>query len=410
MEPLKMNLEIRGARKEEFENILEQVVLSFNYPAPLFLPQLTLHPGRKPEHTRLAFANGILAASAQIFPKKIYVRGIPVTLGAIANVGTLPEYRHRGINEKLFKDVIQFMKDQGMEISGLYTGVHDVYRPHGYEIWAQKDTIADISAIATPSIKKSLPYKTIPIDTKQLAQVRQLYDRKAISYTGPVCRDKQYWEKAIQWNIKRDFLLFGAIDKKGNLVAYLRAGYSQDGTQAWIREAWGIQDTPEAWDSLLLSLFKIFKKQGCKGKIRLPGCFVNHPVTEALTRLGARISYRNNNGQMLRILHPRVLFKKLLQEKPAGNWVGSIQINTPEESFLLKEQRGKIQIATGDSSGQITLSHPALTQWVLGRKLLSELPYYFEEATLGKLHKEDIEFLDALLPKTDWVYWYTDSY
>ncbi len=405
-----MNIEIRGANQNESEKILEQVVLSFNFPSSLFLPQFQLHPGRKPEHTRLAIINDVLAASVQIFTKKIYLRGVPVSLGAIANVGTLPEYRHRGINEKLFKDVIQFIKNQGMEMSGLYTGVHDVYRPHGYEIWPQKDTFIDTSNIDTAVKIKSPQLRIVPIEKKDQTKVFRLYDQKALRYTGPVCRDKSYWEKSLQWNILRDFIFLGAFDQKGTLLAYLRAGYSKDRTQSWIREAWGNQDDPKVWDTLLLSVLKEFRQQGCNGKIRMPGCFTHHPLTEAFRRMGGLVSYRNNNGQMLRLLKPSMIFTKLLQGKPAGDWKGTFQIRTPEESFLITQQNGKFQVKDGDSSCQVTLNHPALTQWVLGRKLFSELPLFFEEVKFQDLSLIDMNQMDLALPKTEWLYWYTDSY
>lgn len=59
--------------------------------------------------------------------------GKPVKIGGPGCVGTVPEYRNRGVALMMVKDVTQILKDEGYDISYIhYTGVAPWYSKLGY--------------------------------------------------------------------------------------------------------------------------------------------------------------------------------------------------------------------------------------------------------------------------------------
>ena len=88
------------------------------------------------EKTRVycGFVNGKIASFCMIENMGEHVLdGQKVRIGGPGCVGTVPEYRNRGVGLMMVKDVTQILKEEGYDLSYIhYTGVAPWYRKLGY--------------------------------------------------------------------------------------------------------------------------------------------------------------------------------------------------------------------------------------------------------------------------------------
>ena len=94
---------------------------------------------RKPHRIYCAIVDGEIASFCIIEDMGQHeLEGKKVHIGGPGCVGTVPEYRNRGIGLTMVKYVTQILKDEGFDISYIhYTGVGPWYGKLGYETIVQ---------------------------------------------------------------------------------------------------------------------------------------------------------------------------------------------------------------------------------------------------------------------------------
>jgi RimJ/RimL family protein N-acetyltransferase len=71
----------------------------------------------------LVYVDDVLASNVEIVQRTVTVNGVPVHVGGIGGVATLPEYRGRGLATRAMSAADKFMKDElGLEYGLLITG------------------------------------------------------------------------------------------------------------------------------------------------------------------------------------------------------------------------------------------------------------------------------------------------
>lgn len=81
------------------------------------------------------YINGKIASFCLIENKGVHnINGHELKIGGPGCVGTLPEYRHKGIGLTMVKNVTQILKDEGYDYSYIhFTGVASWYEKLGYK-------------------------------------------------------------------------------------------------------------------------------------------------------------------------------------------------------------------------------------------------------------------------------------
>src|SRR5512135_1012049 len=76
---------------------------------------------------------GEIVSALNLIPQTWTYAGIPFKVGRPELVGTLPEYRNRGLVRKQFEVIHQWSKENGDMLLGI-TGIPYYYRLFGYEM------------------------------------------------------------------------------------------------------------------------------------------------------------------------------------------------------------------------------------------------------------------------------------
>src|SRR5512147_1683119 len=93
------------------------------------------HPTLKPEDFTIVeeAATGKIVSSLNLIPQTWSYEGIEFGMGRPELVGTLPEYRNRGLVRTQFEEIHKWSAERGHMVQGI-TGIPYYYRLFGYEM------------------------------------------------------------------------------------------------------------------------------------------------------------------------------------------------------------------------------------------------------------------------------------
>ena len=134
-----MGLEIRKPRMHEFDELAETIDQAFQYgrwggraSMAAVYPHL-FQPTEESMHSHnVACDKGRIVANVSVFPMTLVVADARLSVGGIGMVGTLPEYRGRGLMTQLLEQALVVMKDANLDLS-LLGGDRQRYGRRGWE-------------------------------------------------------------------------------------------------------------------------------------------------------------------------------------------------------------------------------------------------------------------------------------
>lgn len=147
----------------------------------------------KPENIWVAVENKEIASKLTIIPSDIYIAGQIMKMGGISGVATWPEKRRSGLVRELLRSALEDIKERGCDVSLLYPFSFSFYRKFGWELFADAKTWT----LSSHQLPEPLPLEKgsiFRVKQKAGAVLQPIYKKWAVSYTGAVIRDKQWWD------------------------------------------------------------------------------------------------------------------------------------------------------------------------------------------------------------------------
>lgn len=135
-----------------------------------------------------AFDGGTMASALHMLPYPVAVCGRTKALGFIAGVGTLPEYRRRGIASLLLFEARKLLAARGCCASVLQPFDTRFYEKSGYMTWVRHDRysfaddVAECEALSVPE----------PVS------MARLYSDYVSGYNGYMVRDESYFSLLVE--------------------------------------------------------------------------------------------------------------------------------------------------------------------------------------------------------------------
>ena len=84
------------------------------------------------EWTLCAFDGPNMVASYSTLPFTMRANGSAMALGGVSTVGTLPEYRRRGLVRKITERSFADMRERGQSVAALWASQAAIYQRYGY--------------------------------------------------------------------------------------------------------------------------------------------------------------------------------------------------------------------------------------------------------------------------------------
>ena len=126
-----MPIELRPIRSEEFDQLghLTSYVYGGNHGDG---PENTITATTRPEWTLCAFDGTRLVSSFSTIPFTMRANGTAVPMGGVSAVGTLPEYRRRGLVRRITTQAFADMRERGQAVASLWASQAAIYQRYGY--------------------------------------------------------------------------------------------------------------------------------------------------------------------------------------------------------------------------------------------------------------------------------------
>ena len=128
-----MGIEIRAARADEMDQF--GAVTEYAYAGAFGTGgDNVVTRNNQPQWTLCAFVDGRLATTYSVLPLTMRANGRAVALGGVSAVGTLPEFRRRGLLRRITVQSFADMRSRGQAVAALWASQAAIYQRYGYAL------------------------------------------------------------------------------------------------------------------------------------------------------------------------------------------------------------------------------------------------------------------------------------
>ena len=363
-------------------------------------PDNTIAASLRPEWTLCAFDGAKLVSSYSAFPFTMRANGAATPLAGVSTVGTLPEYRRRGLVRRILTQAFQDMRERGQPVSALWASQAAIYQRYGYAMATvlRRYSIDTVDIAFHDGDEGSSRVERLDVATGY-EPCKQVYIRFIEHRMGYLHRARALWlnnaleerdaDGPIHVALSRD----GTGEPDGYAIYTLRTDrvdHASRGQEIVVRDL--------AWLSVdaYRSLWTFFKRHDLVGKVRWESAPLDDPAPELF--LEPRLLHqRDGEGVWLRVMD---VAAALEGRGWSGEGVATLAVSpdplTPwnDGTLRIEAANGAAEVtrSPNGTSADATLSIKALAVLYAGRRSARELSAW------GMLQAEPktVRRLDAL--------------
>jgi predicted N-acetyltransferase YhbS len=231
-----MGVEIRGARAEEMPEVLAMIPRVMSAPREYFAAAYRNDPWARPEHSRIVRVDGEIVSHIRLYDRWQRVGPIPVHVGCVGDVCTLPEHRKRGYCRALLEDALRYWDDHGYDLSMIVSGV-GVYHACGWaplretgfevgEVVSRESLVmkGDAASPATNVLRLTTHDYSARrfVRSEELTAVAAVYAAYCAERSLTTVRPEAYWERHFSWITGEIEEMFLVTEFGEQIVAYVR--------------------------------------------------------------------------------------------------------------------------------------------------------------------------------------------
>ncbi len=224
-----MFVDIRPAKEEELEELVDVMCISFRTPPEerkMRRRQIEAIPGMGVDNARVVTLDGKIISALIIIPAEILINGFKVKMGGLGGVCTLPDYRRRGYAGELLRYTVREMRRLGFITSALYPFSFAYYRKFGWEL-ASNVCLYKIDPSNLPPFREKEKVKEY--SPEDLPAIKKIYGENIRAKNCCFVRSDLYWKKVTVPRAKR-FLVYKEGEPEGYLIGEIRQ--EEDGKRA----------------------------------------------------------------------------------------------------------------------------------------------------------------------------------
>jgi hypothetical protein len=341
-------------------------------------------------------STGRIISSMCLIPQTWTYEGIPFGVGRSELVGTLPDFRNRGLVQTQYEEIHKWSAKRGQMVQAI-TGIPYFYRKFGYEMALDLSGERFGYEAHVPKLKKGEkePYRFRPATKADLLFMAEVYEQTHKRYSIVCQRTPEIWKYELDGQSEKHVnrLEKRIIEnKKGEPVGYLMHPFFpiMEGMEGLFAFGYELKEGV-SWLAVTPSVVRYLWKTGkayAKRDKRAISSFgfvlgVEHPVYEAL---GSKLPSRNRAyAWYLRvpdlpgfIRHIAPALARRLAKSIAAGHTGKIRINRYRNILVLNFEHGKLTGVEEESrkaSDYGDLGFPELTilQVIFGRASFEEM-------------------------------------
>jgi hypothetical protein len=366
------------------------------------------HPTIRPENFIYIEdeSNGQIVSALGLLPWRWRFDEIVLKMGEMAIVGTLPEYRHRGLVRTLVNHFKECLAEDEYDLSFL-GGIPYYYRQFGYEYALPLEGYWHLPLYQIPSAAENASdYTFREAAIGDIPTLMEMYLAATRDLNISTVREPEVWRYQIEHKAETDSGAYALlmVDPSGKVAGYVRLKKFGHGPGLIVCEAshFAFRDVP----ALFHRLKEIAVERGINSYIRfaLPPCAV---LTQAAKAWGAQFdgyyAWQIHIPDVARLLRTMIpLFERRIAASPFAGLTQKVRINLYSQAYEMTFENGTIpavnSIGFQDWAGMISIPPDAFTQLVMGYRTAEELRQIFPDMMAWG---ESSNLLAVLFPKTN---------
>jgi hypothetical protein len=377
------------------------------------------HPTFHPEDFTVVAeaASGRIVSTLNMIPQTWTYEGIPFGVGRPELVGTLPEYRNRGLVRIQFEEIHKWSAERGDLVQAI-TGIPFYYRLFGYEMAMDLGGRRFGFGDNVPKLKdgEAEPYPIRLATQADLSFVAQTYDQASARYEVTCLRAPEIWRYELDGqsfdNIHHNEIMI-VEDAQGKPVGYFQhptflgmtgvcaVGYELRKSVSWLEVTPGVA-------RYLWERGQEYAKRDGK-ECAMFGFMLgeSHPAYEALT--DSLPAVREPYAWYIRvpdlpafIRHIKPALEKRLAESIAVGYSGTLSLSFYRDGLKMTFDKGQltnVEAWKPKLEDRESAAFPGLTflQMVFGYRSFDELHHAFADCFW--VNNESRRLLEILFPK-----------
>jgi len=378
------------------------------------------HPTFKPNDFTIVeeHSSGKIVSSLNLISQTWNYEGIAFQVGRPELVGTLPEFRNKGLVRTQFQEIHRWSAERG-EMAQAITGIPNYYRMFGYEMCvdlggSRSGYEANLPKLADSASEPFHLRPALESDISFLMDVSKHAAKRSLLYTP---RDEAIWKPELtgrsQKNVNR--LVWMIIERaaNGEAVGFLAHPWFSWGhvVAAQLYELKAGISWLEVTPTVVRWLWNL-GKQVCESENKTCTAFTfalggSHPVYELLrdSLPGVREPY----AWYMRvpdlvgfIKHIAPVLEKRLEDSLIPGYSGELKINFFNQGLHLVFSSGKLKTAANwqpnsVNKGEITFPYQTFLQVLFGHRSLDELKKSYADCDWEK--DETRVLVNTLFPR-----------
>ncbi len=340
-------------------------------------------------------ASGRLVSSLNHISQTWTYDGLPFKVGRPELVGTLPEFRKRGLVRAQFEEIHRWSAERG-EMAQAITGIPFYYRLFGYEMCVDLDGSRSGFEMNLPKLPDGAPepYRLRPATEADIPFLSQVYADAARRSLISAVRDEPLWRLELNGRSEKNVnrLVWKIIERAADdePLGYL--------AHPWF--SWGVSVAVAAYElkpgiswlavtpSVVRHMWEVGQticaSEGKKCTAFTFGLSGTHPVYEILRDSLPRV--RPPYCWYLRvpdlpgfIRHIAPVLEQRLENSLIPGFSGAVRINFYRSGLRLEFDQGKLAVAEawqpgpGPEEGEIAFPNLTFLQLLFGHRTLDEL-------------------------------------
>jgi predicted acetyltransferase len=314
-------------------------------------PDNMVSSSMRPEWTLCAFDGGRMVTSFATIPFTMRAFGKSVPLGGVSAVGTIPEYRRRGLLRNIMTRALADMRDAGQAVSALWASQAAIYQRYQFAM----TTVRRAYRIDTVDIgfydgdAGGCTVERVPID-QCFDAIKQMYIAFVADRMCYLHRSRQLWQLQVFNEDENQGPVHVAIatDANSTPVGYLvytarsgRTGHATRGQELRIRDL--VWLTPDAYRSL----WRFVASHDLVGTVTWSNAPLDDPAQELFTE-PRLLDAKDTEGCWFRLVD---VAGALAQRGYAAS--GSLTVSIDEDS-LTPWNQGSWQLETDRGEARVT--------------------------------------------------------
>jgi predicted acetyltransferase len=341
-----------------------------------------------------------MVSTINLIPVTWSIGGTRLKAAEMGYVGTLPEYRGKGLVQRLIEEYHKEVQKKEYDIA-VIEGIPYFYRQFGYEYAVPLLEETKIRLDQIPEWKTKI--KIRPFAEKDIPKAKMLLEQSQRKFYVHSVRDETVWKVQHRTNIASDPEPFQgyAVEEQGKMIAYFRIREIPNAKELLLTE---ITEIDQLAAQAVLSFLKNY---GNKHNLETLSTNISYeePFAEYLVSLGAIKSVPTYAWQIRITDHVKIfrklkpLFEHRLASSMYNRLTETLNFNFRVFTIQATVKDGKItdirKIPKGERS-PIGLSPLAFVQLMTGYKNRQELEETVPDVRVAVSHRH---LIDVLFPK-----------